>query len=77
MRLVSEVGRLIVTIPGQAILEDMELAPEVIVFGTLFSIGIVWTLLKLLVNRVIDFEAPTPPAVAQRQSHRLPSEKAA
>jgi hypothetical protein len=56
----------------------MKLAPEVMVFGTLFSIGIVWTLVKVLLSRFIDFVRPTPPAAAQRQSrYYFPSDKAA
>jgi hypothetical protein len=34
------------------------LAPEFIVFSTLFAIPLVWTLLKILVNHLIDSEPP-------------------
>lgn len=32
------------------------LAPEFILFSTLFAIPIIWTLLKVLVNHLIDSE---------------------
>jgi hypothetical protein len=34
------------------------LAPEFIVFSTLFAIPLIWTVLKILVNHLIDSEPP-------------------
>jgi hypothetical protein len=38
------------------------LAPEFIVFSTLFVIPLVWTILKILINHLID-SGPEPPRV--------------
>jgi hypothetical protein len=35
-------------------------APEFIVFASLFTIPIIWTLLKVLVNHLLDSDPPPP-----------------
>lgn len=44
------------------------LAPELILFSTLFAIPIIWTLLKVLVNHLIDSEHESCPAQKEKIS---------
>jgi len=48
------------------------LAPEFIVFATLFTIPIIWTVLKVLVNHLLDSDLPPPTTEeeAVREHHR-------
>jgi hypothetical protein len=43
------------------------LAPETIIFATLFSIPLIWTVLKIFVNHWLDME--TPPAHHSPSNH--------
>jgi len=48
------------------------LAPEFIVFTTLFAIPIIWTVLKVLVNRLLESDPPPPTREEEeiREPHR-------
>jgi hypothetical protein len=50
----------------------IRIAPEAIVFGTLFSIPLIWTVLKIFVTAWVDME--TPPV---NHSPSNPTQKAA
>ncbi len=52
------------------------LAPEFIVFSTLFAIPLIWTLLKLLVNHLID-SGPPPPVMVEAAEATYYSRRAA